>query len=75
MHQMCEIIKMCSILKTRIRQWMTETAERICAKFTRKTCLVVRTEEFECHGQKSKVKVTRDKKIALHSQHPTVWME
>ena len=30
------------LLGTRIRQWMTGTAERICAKFTRKTCLVLR---------------------------------
>jgi len=28
------------------------TAERICAKFTGKTCLVHRSEEFECQGQK-----------------------
>ena len=38
------------------------TAERICAKFTGKTCLIPRSEEFECQGQRSKVKVTRDKK-------------
>ena len=35
------------------------TAERICAKFTRKTCLVPRSDQFECQGQRSKVKVTR----------------
>jgi len=37
------------------------TAERICAKFTAKTCLVPHLEEFECQGQRSKVKVTRTK--------------
>jgi len=36
-------------------------AERIHAKFTGTTCLVPRSDEFECQGQKSKVKVTRDK--------------
>ena len=35
--------------------------ERICAKFTKKTCLVPRSGEFEGQGQRSKVKVTRDK--------------
>jgi len=33
---------------------ISETAERICAKFTRKTCLVPRLEEFECQGQRSR---------------------
>jgi len=37
------------------------TAERICVKFTPKTCLVTRSDEFESQGQWSKVKVTRDK--------------
>ena len=37
------------------------TAERICTKFTGKTCLVPRSEEFEWQGQRSKVKVTRNK--------------
>jgi len=40
---------------------ISRTAKRICAKFTGKTCLVPRSEEFECQGQGSKVKVTRDK--------------
>jgi len=62
MHQMREIIETRSILGTGIRQWMAGTAERICAKFTRKTCFVLRSDELECQGQKSKVKVTRDKK-------------
>jgi len=37
------------------------TAERICAKFTRKTCLVHHLGEFEGQGQRSKVKVTKNK--------------
>jgi len=45
------------------------TAERICAKFTEKTCLVPHSDEFQCQGQRSKVKVTRDKKRAVHSHH------
>ena len=36
------------------------TAERICAKFTEKTCLVPRSDEFEGQGQRSTVKVTTD---------------
>jgi len=38
------------------------TAERICAKFTVTTCFGPRSDEFECQGQRSKVKVTGDKK-------------
>jgi len=30
------------------------TAERICAKFAGKTCLVPRSDEFECQGQMSR---------------------
>jgi len=41
MRQMGEIVETRSILETRIRQWMAGTAERICAKFTWKTCLVL----------------------------------
>jgi len=37
------------------------TVERICAKVTRKMCLVPHSDEFEYQGQRSKVKVTRDK--------------
>jgi len=73
MRQMREIVETRSILETRIRQWVAGTAERICAKFTRKTCLSLRSDEFECQGQRSKVKVTRDKKCAVHSQHPAMW--
>jgi len=65
--QMREIVETRSILETRIRQWMTGTAERICTKFTRKTCLILRSDEFECQGQRSKVKVTRDKKALCTS--------
>jgi len=38
------------------------TTEEICAKFTGKTRLVLRSDKFECQGQSSKVKVTGDKK-------------
>jgi len=44
------------LVGTRIRQWMAGTAERICAKFTPKTCLVLRSKEIECQGQRSKIK-------------------
>ena len=37
------------------------TAELICAKLTAKTRLVLRSDQFECQGQRSKVKVTREK--------------
>jgi len=30
------------------------TAERLCAKFTGKTCLVRRSDEFECQDQRSR---------------------
>jgi len=33
-------------------------AKRICAKFTGKTCLVPRSDGFECQGQRSKFKIT-----------------
>ena len=62
MCKMREIIETRSILGTGIRQWMAGTAERICAKFTRKTCLVIRSDEFECQGQRLKVKVTTGQK-------------
>jgi len=68
--QIRKIVETRSILETRIRQWMAGTAEQICAKFTRKTCLVLRSDEFECQVPKSKIKVTRDKKRAVHPQHP-----
>ena len=44
-------------------------AERICSKFTGKTCLVPVSDQFECEGQKSKVKVTREKQRAMNSRH------
>jgi len=62
-----------SILGSRIRQWMAGTAERICAKFTRKTCLVLRWDELECQDQKSKVMVTRDKNALYIDNAPAVW--
>jgi len=48
MRQMREIVERRSILETRIQQRMAGTAEWICAKFTWKTCLVLRSDEFEC---------------------------
>ena len=45
-----------------------------CAKFTGKTCLVPHSDEFECQGQGSKVKVTRDKKRTVHSRPGSVRM-
>jgi len=50
MRQMHEIVEARSILGTCIRQRMVGTTERICAKFTRKPCLVLRSYEFECQG-------------------------
>jgi len=38
------------LLGTRILQSMAGTAERICAKFTRKTCLVLRSDKLECQS-------------------------
>ena len=54
--QMGEIGETRSILGNRIPQRMAGTAERICAKSTWKTCLDLRSFEFECQGQRSKVK-------------------
>jgi len=39
------------------------TAERICAKFTRKTCLVLRSDEFECQGQRSRSSGTKKRRF------------
>ena len=61
MRKMREINETRSILKTRIRQWMVGTVEPICAKFTWKTCLVLRSDELEYQDQMSKVKVTATK--------------
>jgi len=33
-------------------------------------CLLPGSDEFECQGQRSKSKITRDKKRAVHSHHP-----
>jgi len=35
------------------------TVERICAKFTRKTCLVPRSDEYEGQGQRSRLSGTK----------------
>jgi len=50
-------------------------AERICAKFTVKACLVPSSDEFECQSQRLKVKVTRDKKMRLALPSPPVAYE
>jgi len=75
MRKMCEIIETRSILETHIRQRMTGTAEQICAKFTWKTCLVLRSDEFECQKCQVKGEGHQGQKRAVHSQHPTVWTE
>ena len=36
------------------------TAERICTKFTGNTCLVPRSDEFECQGQRSRSPGTKN---------------
>jgi len=41
------------------------TAERICARFTRKTCLVPRWDEFEGQGQRSSTPGTKTAFSAL----------
>ena len=50
---------------------MAGTVERICTKFTSKTCL----DALECQGQKSKVKVTRDRIPLCSHNTPAVWRE
>ena len=43
-----------------VRVWnISGTAERICAKFTRKTCFVPRSDEFEGQGQRSRTPRTK----------------
>jgi len=66
LRQMGEIGETRSIAGNRIRHRMAGTAERICAKFTR-------WDDFECQGQKSKVKVTRDKNALCTHNTPAVW--
>ena len=41
------------------------TGERICAKFTRKTCLLPRSDEFEYQGQRSRLSRTKTAFSAL----------
>ena len=57
----------------RIGQSTVGTAERICTKLSRKTCLVLRSDEFEC--QRSKVKVTRNKNALCTHNTAAVWRE
>ena len=78
MRQMREIVETRSILcmQTHIRQWMAGTAERICAKFTRKTCLVLRSDDLECHLSKVKGQGHQGQNNALCTQNtPAVWTE
>jgi len=51
------------------------TAERICAKFTGKACLVPRLEEFECQGQRSKFRSLGTKTLCALQSPPvaTEW--
>jgi len=49
-------------------KWMAGTAERICAKFIQKTCLVLRSDDFECQ----EVKVTEDRKALCTHNTPAV---
>jgi len=56
----CFVVPSCLWVSACVRN-ISGTAARICAKFTRKTCLVACSEEFEDQGQISKIKVTRDK--------------
>jgi len=60
MRQMGEISETRSILGNRIPQRMAGTAERICAKFTQKTCLVLRSYEFQYQDQGSKSPGTKN---------------
>ena len=39
---------------------ISKTTKRICAKFTGKTCLVPRSDEFECQGQRSRLPGTKN---------------
>ena len=45
-------------------------AKRICAIFTVKTCLIPRSDVFEYQGQRSKVKLTRDKNALSAADTP-----
>jgi len=73
MRQMAEIGETRSILGTRIRQRMAGTAERICAKLTRKTCLVLRSDKFECQGQMSRSPGAKNA-LCTHNNH-AAWTE
>jgi len=47
---------------------ISATAERICAKFTGRTCLVPRSDEFDCQGQMSRSPGTKSVLFRFH--HP-----
>ena len=62
----CTRFCFCRCLRLFVCVWnISGSAERICAKFTGNTCLVPLSDEFEDQGQRSKVKVTRDKNGVL----------
>jgi len=49
------------------------TAEWICAKFTGKTCLGPRSEEFECQGQRSRSPGTKNTLCTPITPAATEW--
>jgi len=49
------------------------TAERICAKFAGKTCLVPRSDEFECQGQRSRSPGTKMRSALPSPPTATEW--
>jgi len=49
------------------------TAERVCAKFARTTCLVPRADEFECQGQRSRSSGTKKHCALPLPPATTVW--
>jgi len=59
----------------RIRKRMTRTAERICAKFTWKTCLVLRWDDFNVKVKSERSKSPRTKNALCRPTHntPAVW--
>jgi len=72
--QVREIVETRSILETRIRQRIAGTAEWICAKFTRKTCLVLRSDERQRQGQSERSRSPPGTKNELCTHNtPAVW--
>jgi len=67
---MREIVEPCLILGSHIQQWMAGTAGFVPNSHGRHVWSFLCSDKLRCHGQKSKVKVTTDKKSAVYSQHP-----